>query len=80
MGGGFCESPFMALSTVTINGEKFYFNFVVDTTSTFEFIIDQNLPVDFNIMQTYYATGMHINQNSTFDFNIDQLKNSDFLR
>ena len=28
MGGGFCESPLMSLSTVTINGEKFYFDFI----------------------------------------------------
>ena len=80
MGGGFCESPFISLSTITINGEKFYFDFIVDTSTTFELIIDQTLPVNFNIMQTYYETGMFINQSSTFDFNIDQLENNNFLR
>ena len=80
MGGSFCESPFMSLPTVTVNGEEFYFNFIVDTTGTFELIIDQTLPVNFNIMQIYYETGMFINQSSSFDFNIDQLENSNFLR
>ena len=80
MGGGFCESPFMSLSTVTINGEKFYF----------DFIVDQLLPMDFGITQTYHTSGLMITQSpkfnfiidatGAFDFNIDQLENSNFLR
>ena len=80
MGGGFSESPFMVLSTITINGEQFLFDFVVD----------QSLPLVFAITQQYHATGLYINQNSTFsfgidptgafNFSIDQQKNSDFLR
>ena len=80
MGGGFCESPFMSLSTITINGEKFYF----------DFIVDQLFPSNFNITQTYYTSGLMITQSpqfnfivdttQAFDFNIDELENSDFLR
>jgi hypothetical protein len=80
MGGGFCESPFMGLSTITINGEIFYFDFG----------IDQSLPNVFNITQTYQVSELLITQSpkfdfiidttGTFDFNIDELENSNFLR
>jgi hypothetical protein len=79
-GGGFCESPFMGLSTITVNGERFLFDFVVD----------QSLPLIFSVTRQYHATGMSINQSSTFnfiidptgsfDFIIDKQHNSDFLR
>jgi len=80
MGGGFSESSFMGLSTITINGEEFYF----------DFIVDQLLPANFNITQIYHTSGLMITQNpqfnfvvdtaKVFDFNIDELENSDFLR
>ena len=44
MDGSFCESPFMGTSTIVINGEIFYFNL----------IIDQTLPVNFEIIQLLY--------------------------
>ena len=80
MGGSFCETPFVSLPSITVNGEIFYFDFG----------IDQSYPTIFNITQIYHATGMHIKHNSTFDLvidridtfdlNIDQLENSNFLR
>jgi hypothetical protein len=60
MGGGFSESPFMALSTITVNGEE----------SLFEFIIDQSLPLVFSINQGY-DLDMKIVQNFTFNFTTD---------
>ena len=80
MDGSFCESPFMGTSTIVINGEIFYFNL----------IIDQTLPVNFEIIQLCNISDMTISRAldynfiidsiDDFDFNIDKIENNDFLR
>jgi hypothetical protein len=79
MGGGFCESPFMSLSTITVNGEEFLYDFVIDQLLPVNFDIAQSYDLDLSILQDF-TFKYHVGITSNFDFNIDELKNSDFLR
>jgi len=79
MDGSFCENPFMGLSVVTITGEEFFFDFLIAEDFTTDFDIAQSSQLDFYIQQgLLFSHDVGITNN--FDFNIDKIENSDFLR
>mgnify|MGYP003129569065 CR=1 FL=1 len=76
----FGGAPFCTESDVQIvNGEIFYFEFIVAVDDNFDFNIDQILPFSLTVAQSHNVE-MAIDQDLLLDFNIDKIQNSEFLR
>ena len=78
MGSAFSETSFMGLPSITVNGDEFYFDFLIDQFLLSNFNISQSNGIDFNIDQNLLFS-YHVGATNIFDlFELEMIGYTDF--